>query len=80
LLDNVIKGKEKYIELNLIIRDVFKLGKAKHLKYSKLKARNAMLFIAYILDPCYKALIITIIMPNQRNKLLIIAKKYIITE
>jgi hypothetical protein len=80
LLDNVIKGKEKYIELDLIIRDIFKSGKAKHLKYSKLKARNAMLFVAYILDPCYKASIITIIMPNQRDKLLTIAKKYIITE
>jgi hypothetical protein len=80
LLDNVIEGKEKYIELDLIIRDVFKSGKAKHLKYSKLKARNAMLFAAYILDPRYKASMITIMMPNQRDKLLTMAKKYMITE
>jgi len=43
---------------------VFKLGKAKHLKYSKLSTKNAILFTAYILDPCYKASIIAIIIPN----------------
>jgi hypothetical protein len=57
---------------------VFKSGKAKHLKYSKLKAINAMLFAAYILDSCYKALMIAIIMPNQRDELLKMAKAYMI--
>jgi hypothetical protein len=80
LLDNVIEGKEKYAKLDPIIRDAFKSGKAKHLKYSKLKAINAMLFTAYILDPCCKASIIAIIMPNQRDELLKMAKEYIITE
>jgi hypothetical protein len=80
LLDNVIEGKEKYAELDPIIRDAFKSGKAKHLKYSKLKAMNAMLFAAYILDPCCKALMIAIMMPKQRDELLKMAKEYIITE
>jgi hypothetical protein len=35
-------------------------------------------FTAYILDPCCKASIIAIIMLNQHDKLLKIAKKYII--
>ncbi len=43
---------------------MFKLGKAKYLKYSKLSTKNTILFIAYILDPCYKALMIAIMMPN----------------
>jgi hypothetical protein len=80
LLDNVIEDKEKYTELDPIIQDAFKSGKAKHLKYSKLKAMNAILFTAHILDPCCKASIIAIIMPNQRDKLLKMAKEYIITE
>ena len=64
LINSVIEGRGKYIDLYKIIKDVFKLGKAKHLKYSKLSAKNAILFIAYILDPYYKVLIIAIIMPN----------------
>jgi hypothetical protein len=80
LLDNVIEGKEKYAELDPIIRDAFKSGKAKHLKYSKLKAMNAMLFAAHILDPCCKASMIAMMMPNQRDELLKMAKEYMITE
>ena len=80
LLDNVIKGKEKYTELDPIIRDAFKSGKAKHLKYSKLKAMNAMLFAAHILDLCCKASMIAMMMPNQRDELLKMAKEYIITK
>ena len=64
LINSIIKGRGKYIDLYKIIKDVFKLGKAKHLKYSKLSTKNAILFTAYILDPCYKASIIAIIMPN----------------
>ena len=59
---------------------MFKLGKAKHLKYSKLSTKNAMLFTAYILDPHYKALMITIMMPNQRNELITMTKNYMIIE
>jgi hypothetical protein len=80
LIDSVIKGRGKYTDLYKIIQDVFKLGKAKHLKYSKLSAKNAMLFAAHILDPCYKALMITMMMPNQRDELIIITKNYMITE
>jgi hypothetical protein len=80
LLDNVIKGNEKYTELDLIIKDAFKLGKAKHLKYSKLTAKNAMLFAAHILDPRCKASMITIMMPNQRDELLTIVKNYMTIE
>jgi hypothetical protein len=57
---------------------MFKLSKAKHLKYFKLKTINTMFFTAYILDLCYKASIIAIIIPNQHNKLLKIVKEYII--
>ncbi len=64
LIDSVIESRGKYIDLYKIIQDTFKLGKAKHLKYSKLSAKNAMLFAAHILDPYYKASIITIMMPN----------------
>jgi hypothetical protein len=59
---------------------VFKAGKAKHLKYTKLKTKNAMLFVAYILDPCYKISIIANIIPDQFNAVLSMVKKYITTE
>jgi hAT family C-terminal dimerisation region len=80
LLDNVINGKEKYAELDPIIQDAFKSGKSKHLKYSKLSAKNAMLFAAHILDPRCKASMIAMMMPNQRVEMLKMVKKYMITE
>jgi hypothetical protein len=80
LLNNVIEGNKKYTELDLIIRDAFKLNKAKHLKYFKLTAKNAMLFITYILDPRYKASMIAMIMPNQRDELLTMIKNYMTIE
>ena len=80
LINSVIEGRGKYIDLYKIIQDAFKLGKAKHLKYSKLSAKNAMLFTAYILDPRYKASMITMMMPNQRDELITMTKNYMITE
>jgi len=80
LIDSVIEGRGKYADLHKIIQDAFKLGKAKHLKYSKLSAKNAMLFAAHILDPRCKASMITIMMPNQRDELITMTKNYMITE
>jgi hypothetical protein len=80
LLNNIIKDNKKYIELDLIIKDAFKSGKVKHLKYFKLIVKNAILFIAYIFNLYYKASIITIIILNQRNELFTIVKNYIIIE
>ena len=80
LIDSVIEGRGKYTDLHKIIQDVFKLGKAKHLKYSKLSAKNAILFATHILDPRYKALMIVIMMPNQRDELITMTKNYMIIE
>jgi hypothetical protein len=59
---------------------VFKASKAKHLKYIKLKAKNIMLFTAYILDPCCKISMIINMMLNQSDVVLDIVKKYMTTK
>ncbi len=80
LLETVITAQGKYVKLDLIIRDAFKANKAKHLKYTKLKSKNAMLFIAYILDPRYKTSIIMTMMPEKSEEILRMVKKYMTTE
>ncbi|KAH8589123.1 ribonuclease H-like domain-containing protein, partial [Bisporella sp. PMI_857] len=80
LLDKVIGGKDKYGELDPTIRDAFKAGKAKHLKYTKLKAKNAMIFAAHILDPRCKTSMIADMMPGQCDTIISMVKKYMITE
>jgi hypothetical protein len=80
LLDKVIGGKDKYGELDPTIRDAFKAGKAKHLKYTKLKAKNAMIFVAHILDPRCKTSMIADMMPGQCDTIISMVKKYMITE
>jgi hypothetical protein len=80
LLDKVIGGQDKYGELDPIIRNAFKAGKAKHVKYTKLKAKNAMLFAAHILDPRCKTSMIADMMPDQRDAIVSMVKKYMITE
>jgi hypothetical protein len=80
LLDKVIGGQDRYRELDPVIRDAFKAGKAKHLKYTKLKAKNAMLFAAHILDPRCKTSMIADMMPDQRDAIVSVVKKYMITE
>ncbi|CZR51456.1 uncharacterized protein PAC_01332 [Phialocephala subalpina] len=80
LLEIVITAQGKYAELDPIIRDAFKAAKAKHLKYTKLKAKNAMLFAAHILDPRCKISMITNMMPDQSDAVLGMVKKYMTTE
>jgi hypothetical protein len=70
LLDKVIAAQGKYAELDPNIRDAFKAGKSKHLKYTKLKAKNAMLFAAHTLDPRYRISMIANMMPDQCNAVL----------
>jgi hypothetical protein len=64
LLETVTTAQGKYTELDPIIWDMFKAGKAKHLKYTKLKAKNAMLFAAHILDPHCKISMIMDMTPD----------------
>ena len=80
LLETVTTAQGKYAELDPIIRNAFKAGKAKHLKYSKLKAKNAMLFAAHILDPRCKISMIANMMPDRSDAVLSMVKKYMTTE
>jgi hypothetical protein len=80
LLDKAIGGKEKYRALDPTIRDAFKACKAKQLKYTKLKAKNAIIFAAHILDPRCKTSVIADMMPDQRDAIVSMVKKYMITE
>ncbi len=80
LLETVITAQGKYVKLDLIIQDAFKASKAKHLKYTKLKSKNAILFAVYILDPRYKTSMITTIMLEKSEEILRMVKKYITTK
>jgi len=65
LLERVITGQGDYSELDQAIRDAFIAAKAKHVKYMKKLNKDALIYMAHILDPYYKALMIKDMMPDK---------------
>ena len=54
----MITGQDDYSKLDQAIRDAFIVAKVKHVKYMKKLDKDVLIYVAYILDPRYKTLMI----------------------
>src|SRR6266487_5025854 len=76
LLNSVINREGKFSEINQPLKDAFKKGKEKYVKYRSSLERNAMIYAAYTLDPHYKSSMIQDIMPTKATTVITSVKKY----
>ena len=80
LLRQVINGEGKYTDLNAIIRVSFKAREVKYVKYKDKLTKNAIIYAAYILDPCCKTSMIKDMLTDQAETTIEVARKYFKTE
>ncbi len=80
LLRQVINGEGKYTDLNAIIRVSFKAREVKYVKYKDKLTKNAIIYAAYILDPCCKTSMIKDMLTDQAETTIKVACKYFKTE
>jgi hypothetical protein len=82
LLYNVSAGNGIYAELNTLLRNAFKAGQIKYLKYKLKLEENSMIYAAYILDPRYRINIINSINSDSfvASDVISSAKDYFIKE
>jgi hypothetical protein len=75
-LERVISGEGLYSKLDQPIRDAFKAGKLKHVKYIKKLEKNSMLYTAHIRNPRCKTSMIKDMMTDKAERVITAAKKY----
>ena len=76
LLNSVINREGKFSEINQPLRDAFKKGKEKYVKYRSRLERNAMIYAAHTLDPRCKSSMIQDMMPTEATTVITSVKKY----
>jgi hypothetical protein len=76
----VINGDGLFAEPNDSIRQAFRKGQTKHIKYIKKLNEFTMLYAAHILDPCCRMEIIETIMLAKKDEVTAAVKSYFITK
>lgn len=76
LINSVINGEGKFSEINQPLRDAFKKGKEKYIKYRSKLERNAVIYAAHTLDPRCKSSMIQDMMPTEATTVITSVKKY----
>jgi hypothetical protein len=79
LLTRVSAGTDIYADLDKSLRDAFKAGQTKYVKYSRKLDDNSMIYAAHILDPRCRFTMIKSMMPNA-DEVLKNTKEYFIRE
>ena len=71
-----MNGEGQFAKLDQSLRDAFKKGYEKYSKYSNKLNNNAIIYTAYILNPCCCGSIIKDIIPDKQKDIFAAVKVY----
>ena len=80
MITKVTTSSGIYLELDYSVKNTFKKGQAKHIKYIRKLEKHTMIYATHILDPRCKSSMITMMMGDKAGAILTAVKKYFRTE
>jgi hypothetical protein len=75
LMAKITTGSGIYLELGDSVKNAFKKGQAKHVKYIRKLEKDTMIYAAHILEPSCKSSMMIMVMGDKASAILTAVKK-----